>query len=592
MEYGLSHIRSLIMTKWSPAQVLDAGNSQAALKDLWQELILVEHVGAWRSMTALCGQILEANIRAALLQSRPDLAAFSRKSTFEKVIEKSIDSGLFDAPAVFTVAGALTNARQIRNVASHFSPFDRHGPNEARATQLLATLVTFSDWLAYPDDRQHQHDPQPRSLQAVRQAVSQAMNGRPLPEETTWAAALGELFGTMSPRSCTKFLGTATKSRHVPREALADAIHENFHQLLRRLGRSHVKDVLELIGRLRILDMKPHMQVIGAILPVSAITTELLRLDEQQQFRMNFHSAARLMRASRISDPELHQKVFNSNDSKESLLSALHTRITKDEFQSQNLADFIRQLPRSAFFHLWTSDRFLDALTRALATRSANDYFAFIALLRRPVTSSNTKAARAYVQLCGKLLDRCHDDDLYTVGVAVSKGLEVAAEHESVLSQSVDVLVSRIRGLHQQSLDSAVALWTIARYRHQACARIPPVIREIDQACLIHRDANVIFWSTLSLTSGQDGWVPPKPRKLDVAPVLDRIADPETSRWTRLLLAHGLSLQHLLPAAVRREMYDVAASVTPQDDASHRLVAFFLGAATAADPAELVRRSV
>jgi hypothetical protein len=137
---NLSEVRHALLA-WEPSQILLPQKESLALQNLWSEIKAVESVAAWKSFSALSGQLIEALLRQRLLiQGHYDFRTLSGQ-TLHPLIEMGRKVGIipgFDDPPTGTTS--ISTARLLRNWSSHSSLWHEH-PTELRATQSLVLAI-------------------------------------------------------------------------------------------------------------------------------------------------------------------------------------------------------------------------------------------------------------------------------------------------------------------------------------------------------------------------------------------------------------------------------------------------------------------
>lgn len=141
MSNSLADARKSIIRGWNPVDIPLEPTEKINLLRLWEELKKVETVEAWKCVSILSGQIVEALLRKKLvLEGHCTVADLSRE-TLGGLINKARGAGLlpgYDAPPTGTTS--VSTALTLRNWASHFSLWYDY-PTELRASQSLVLMV-------------------------------------------------------------------------------------------------------------------------------------------------------------------------------------------------------------------------------------------------------------------------------------------------------------------------------------------------------------------------------------------------------------------------------------------------------------------
>lgn len=456
-----------------------------AMEGLWKELVAVQAIGAWRSTVGLAGQILETSVKIALVQDPGSITTVrqSRSLHFDKAIDRAVERGLFAAPAGITVVGGLHSARQRRNLASHFSPDERSRLDEKQATFNLAALVCFYEALASREDLAQLGAGWPQDVQEARGRISRCAQGEPLPAGVTWRSLFETVLPWTAPRSCVTLCGVVLRSDRIPREELADALNSWFHIILSRSARSHVNDVVELIGRLRALRMTPHALVLASLLPLDNGTLRSVIGTERPLGKTH-----RYLEYCKLADPHFYAASICNDGTVRMITELLRDRLevrrrersqgdeeheehtVGDRFGSEGLSDVLAVLPLKAQHHIWHGG-FADELVTALLRKPPVSYGHFLARLRPEGSKTSAVFRRAQRKLSEALVDRCRTEDLrslprvldqipeftdpegplaYAVAEALCRRLErerVDEEVRTMLRERVEILFPQLVGI-------------------------------------------------------------------------------------------------------------------------------------------------
>ena len=164
-------------------------------------------------------------------------------------------------------------------------------------------------------------------------------------------AAESKAMGASTPHRSINFnraIETAFSLNILSAKELVEAIHRNVHFISRRTARSQINDILELIGRLAALEMRPHASVMAPLLP-----TESRTIKAAIELGGNPAVAAELLESSRKADPHFFTRSLASDTEFSMVEEAIKYRISSGLFRSPAQRTFIncdrslrRQLPR------------------------------------------------------------------------------------------------------------------------------------------------------------------------------------------------------------------------------------------------------
>jgi hypothetical protein len=270
--------RRTLLETWDPLRISLPTKDTKHLQQLWREIRDVESVGAWKSLSSLSGQLVEALLKERLrLDRKYDIAALSGK-TLGTIISMAQSVGLlpdYDDPPTGT--SAITAARTLRNWASHSSLWYDY-PTERRASQSLILAICVVESLF------------PRAMPAFQPAGAQ--------DDDWWIANLERVApGTILSRlntspdslladrirqSPTPFyrhiVGYGTSGSVVKllelsydlrfdQVLLRQALTEGFVDIVRNASRSPFRAFTDLLWRLRQLDLESHATLFSILLP-------------------------------------------------------------------------------------------------------------------------------------------------------------------------------------------------------------------------------------------------------------------------------------------------------------------------------------
>lgn len=270
--------RRTVFEKWDPLRISLPVRERTHLEQLWREIRGVESVGAWKSLSSLSGQLVEALLRERLrLDGKYDVAALSGK-TLGNLMSMAQSVGLLpdhDDPP--TGASAITAARTLRNWASHSSLWYAY-PSERRASQSLILAICVIESLF------------PRATPSFLPGAAQdddwwITNLEHLAPGTLLSrleASPDSLFGRQIRQSPASFYrhvvqhgtsGSVAKLLELSHELgfdqarLRQALTEGFVDIVCHASRSPLRALTDLLWRFRQLDLESHATLFSILLP-------------------------------------------------------------------------------------------------------------------------------------------------------------------------------------------------------------------------------------------------------------------------------------------------------------------------------------
>ncbi|MGR6320015.1 hypothetical protein Q2K19_25800 [Micromonospora soli] len=530
-----------------------ATNEWVAVNELWAELQKVQAVGAWRSTAALCGQILEVTLRLTLSAKLGMQYKRIEKMKFQDVINLSIKKDLFASEAKLTIIGSLHNARVRRNIASHFSPYNRHGPNERRATNSIALLICFVDWLLLGDDRTHM--PTSGELTTgirARHLIAETCAGKPLPEGATWSNTFAVALADVTPRNFVKLSRHVRELDTVVQRQFTSQVHENLPLLVRRCGPSHINDVLELIDRLWALGMKEHARLFASMVPIDSFTVEAVSGPGR-----SLQTARKLLAASSKADPLMFRELISNTATAHALVTALRKRVRTSSFNSREVSLMLHLLPPRVQAMLWCHE-FHKYLLAALSTKPPVAYVHMLSTLQWHLIRQVPEARSAHRALSEALAVRCNSGDLAQFR-ALFPAVAVATSVGSPLCDAVgNTLLTRMSN-ETEAADNpgqcelmADLLWEIANYVPGQGDRVQDCAATLAHGDKVAATAQILAWSTSAILGYTTGLAWSASHDDAVAVGVHR----EPSVWKRLRIGYAAHRHGRLgpsEAAVLRE---------------------------------------
>lgn len=246
---------------------------------LWSELETVEAVGAWKSLSALSGQLVEALLRQKLLMTgHYDFRALSGQ-TLGSLIEMGRAVGIlpgFDDPPTGTAS--VSTARLLRNWASHASLWHDY-PTELRATQSLVLAMCTIEGLFSRSRPTFLKAPEKSTAAWWFDHLGNIAPGTLLsflksPEAEALVKALQaapqQLYVHVIRYGTAGSVATLLELAHdyqFDQDALRHCLVQHFLDLVRNASRSAFRAFLDLLWRLRIVGLEAHAISFAILLP-------------------------------------------------------------------------------------------------------------------------------------------------------------------------------------------------------------------------------------------------------------------------------------------------------------------------------------
>jgi len=468
---------------------------------------------------------------------------------FEELINEAIAERIFDTPAKLTILYSLHSARVRRNFASHFSPYDRHGPNEQRATDAMSLMICFVDWLALGDDRVHEHQRQDPHASSARGIISAVATPEDLPKGESWASLLDLALSDVGPGGYLTLCEQAIRYKRVPIDELRRAIHRNFPALIRRVGPSRIRDVLELIGRLLALKMHSHAKVLSAMLPIDALTIEAVGGGERTLI-----IACTILRYARHSDSAMYVKLISNSDTVAALSRGLKERVHDGRFHSRDLATLLALLPRPVQMTLWRAG-LGSALLVALNKKPLRAYAHLLSTLPWSLIRQDVGLRATHRMLAEALINRCRTAELQEL-LPVPREVADAVSLESSLCDAVAVVVlSRIAADASSVAESLI--WEVANFAQTQQQAAGLAAAELVRNSSADRQTQIMAWSTAQLVGAisRCDWKPE-----DVEHIDSILVDRQRSVWSKLRIGYYAARHNSVTAEQRTLLLHLTAT--------------------------------
>lgn len=288
MLYCLLDARKSIIRSFDVLHIKLPEREKANLVQIWSELKQVEAVGAWRSLCALSGQVIEGLLRQKMLME--GFYTFTQVSgqTLGQLIDMARHIGLFPVYAAPPSArSSITTAQILRNWASHNALWYNY-PTEMRATQSLVLTVATVEGL-FPKTSPVFTQPPPEAPSGWWTSNWHSVAPATLishlsasDRDVILECVLGSLdqfyayvLRNGMPSSVFKLLDLAYDEK-LDQALLCRSINDEFLHIVCNASRSSVSPILETVWRLRKIGLKDHASLLSILLPFDDMIFERL----------------------------------------------------------------------------------------------------------------------------------------------------------------------------------------------------------------------------------------------------------------------------------------------------------------------------
>ncbi len=251
---------------------------QKGLAGLWTEVLGVESIGAWKSFSALTGQLVEAMLREKLLLTgsypKQGLANKALGALVQMAHQAALISSDESPP---TSSSALTAARTLRNWASHASLW-YDNPSERSASQSLVLSVCVTAGL-FPRATPTFADPGTHDDVWILDNLSVVAPGVLLSrfEATENAVFIDAVRNNPEPLythvvrhgavSSVAHLIQTSHHLRLDQDRLRDTLVEHFADIVVNASRSSFKPVLDVVQQLRLIGLESCAALFSILLP-------------------------------------------------------------------------------------------------------------------------------------------------------------------------------------------------------------------------------------------------------------------------------------------------------------------------------------
>ncbi|MGV9213213.1 hypothetical protein ACTFTM_15260 [Micromonospora sp. RB23] len=348
---GLSAPRENLLATWNPTppQAQFSQWEKQNIDEIWAELRVVASANAWRSTSALCGQLIEAHLKQRLILGGRQIEAVNR-AMLHRLIEMAMTDGIFTNEAKLGISGSIFAAKQIRNWSSHGSAWIR-SPGENEGTIALTLLVCYSGWLfphpASPisstdhvvdDDARWDANVEAASLNTASNRIGFLLRVDDQDVEK-YQAAMAQSIRIGTARSLLKLIRKARGSE-TGRTAATLAISGNFAEVVATAGRGRARNVLELAAAVTGLGLKNHARLLRACLPRDGEALAYYLSRSPAKF-------STYLAAVRDADPKAFPGLLADPVHRQPLLTSLKRRVKRSEISFSTLIHVLRSLPPS-----------------------------------------------------------------------------------------------------------------------------------------------------------------------------------------------------------------------------------------------------
>lgn len=526
-------MRLLLLQHWDPAPPKAAFTPRetANLQAMWREVAAVASVGAWRAMTALCGQLMEAHLKQRLLlagEPRSTVAA----SMLHRLIGTAVDKGLLSIDeGALSLAGSVSTARQLRNWASHGSAW-QDGPSEGDASRALVLLICFSGWIfsrdvgvTGPDPVDGPDDVRVEDDGWWEQHVARATAGQASARlghvlsrgdaaEVELRSLCDRIITDGSPASVMNVLNRLAAHPSGP-AILSWVMHERFASVVGNAGRGRARQVVELAGRCWTLGYTGQARALRSCLPRDGAALGYFLQRSPRTF-------VTYLAAVRDADPAGLAQLLSRPADRQPVVQALADRLEDETTGIKVICQVAALMPRALVRELLEQPQ----LTRCTTERPAWELVHLLRLMstKHLLGPDHPASTRLLSTLVARA--RTESPELYS---SVPRQL-----HESRLEPTPQLLAlarTVLQGVAERGHDwpAQQILWDLAQYFPQLRPEVEVVAAEL----LGGRAADWSPWSRLCLAGAVRcfGLAAPDPAPSDVDAA---VREPRQHRWELL----------------------------------------------------------
>jgi hypothetical protein len=503
-----------------------------AASQMWNELRLVADVGAWRSASALSGQLLELVLKQALLER--GAARRIGHDPLAKVIDVARTMGLFTpATQAMTVANSIYVAKELRNIASHGSPW-QSDTTAQRATYSVIFLICFAGYLFPRMNSAEELLSEPASRpDLLEESHAEAIEAGDHLDVQDFAARVR----VSSPRGLVKWWHASDPEA---RRKIASAVQANFASVIENVGYGRVRSLWDLSRCLQDAGLSNHARCCGILLPHDASALRFFSQRSPGRFSKYVYECMR-------AEPRLFDASFNKGGL--GIVKQTAARWLLDpQVSFANVCNLLASCPGSAiktFLH----DNNAPIINRVKTGQPA-DTLAILRVIRLS-RSCDPKIESNILAELAAAADRCPMSDLGPVPLRLH---QLRLLDEPVADGVVNVLIRRATADPDLFTASRILwdLWAFSVNHHETALRA-----SIDRASEIgHGDS---AWAQLlmhSVSVAEGRKHPAASLEIEFSSLRLNWPEGESDRFQQLrvgvvLVSYGVNLPSTLVAKLR-----------------------------------------
>jgi hypothetical protein len=408
------------------------------------------------------------------------------KRPLGEVIAEAERLGIFSRPTnVLTVANSMSAAKELRNIASHGSPW-QEDDTERRATYSLVYLVCFAGYL-FPRTNiaGQEYEPLAESQSNILDDEIYTDGEDVIPD---LAAAAREELATRV-RSCSprSFLRLARIMAEDSTNLIA-AFIENFGYLIENAGYGRVRNIFELALWCQDRGLPAQARSCGILLPHDAETLEWLGRQNPMRF-------VKYLNECRRAEPRLFDRTFNTGGV-DSILRVSRDWLDRADINNGTIANLLTNVPSGALVH------FLDENKSQIVTRimeyNAPSGVAWLRLLAR----ADRAAARTHEGIVAALVAKVTTDTDPIVAATPLRLAQLQVIDKPISSQIINQLMQRVVN-NMDPYQAQRVVWDLYAMSQTYAQRAIEVAQA--EFCRVRTTASpwvVLLWASVILAGG------------------------------------------------------------------------------------------
>ena len=460
-----------------------SGQASKAADNLWREITIVERAQAWRSTTALAGQLLELLLKQAVMNA--GAAERIAKKPLGEVLREAERRGIFSPPTdALTVANSLYAAKELRNIASHGSPW-QDDDTEQRATYSLIYLVCFAGYL-FPrtDIAQQEQEPDAAITGSVLDGAGEIVtNDVPQPAFSS-NDQLAMRVRSSSPRSILRL----AHAEEVDKRSLVTVFTENFGYVIENTGYGRVRSLFDLAKWCQNMKLSAHAKSCGILLPHDADALDWLG-------RQSPHTFVTYLYECRRAEPRLFNGSFNKGGVS-AVIKVARDWLNRADVSTVNVAYLLYNVPTGALARFL--DEACDQIAEGLRYSTAPTGVAWLPLVAR----ANRIRTRTRDAIAGALLDALAADDDQTVAATPVRLAQLGVIDDQVSAPVVDQLLHRVVNGMEIGQGQRVVWDLYAMSQTHALRAVDVAYAMFPKARATASPWVVLLWSSVILAAG------------------------------------------------------------------------------------------